>query len=114
MAFVHSEDIIHSDVKSVSPKQYIMPSCRSTYVFMHFQDNILVGPMGQPLLMDFGVSQFCKSEPGTDEELHAQGTVRWMASELLKIRGPEHTSGARCTKLSDVWSYGMTLYVSWQ
>lgn len=67
----------------------------------------------RPMLTDFGISRILvesKTFTGTDS---LKGNVRWMAIELLDWRlhssKPEHQFH---TKATDVWAFGMVLYVS--
>lgn len=68
---------------------------------------------GEPLLTDFGLTHVLN--PGnititlvTDGD-DPKGTANWMAFELLS---PNATRSDYYTKASDVWSFGMTVYVS--
>ena len=77
--------------------------------FFH-QDNILVSSDGHPMLADFGISRFV-SVNGKPAEASYEGSIRWMARELIKalMSGsgrPVHT------KESDIWAFGMVVYVS--
>ena len=74
------------------------------------QENILVNSDGHPMLADFGISRF-DSVNGESAEASYEGSVRWMSWELIdKLMSgsgrPVHT------KESDIWAFGMVLYVS--
>ena len=74
------------------------------------QENILVNSNGHPMLADFGISRFV-SMNGEPTEVSYEGSVRWMAIELID----ELMSGSGRlvhTKESDVWGFGATVYVS--
>lgn len=82
-----------------------------TYSFL-YQDNILVHADERPLLTDFGISRLLiesKTLTGTNS---LKGNVRWMSIELLDWRVhatiPQHQFH---TKASDVWAFGMVVYV---
>ena len=65
---------------------------------------------GHPMLADFGISRF-DSVDGESAEASYEGSIRWMSSEL--IRALMSGSGRPVhTKKSDVWAFGMVLYVS--
>lgn len=78
LSFLHSKDVIHSDLKSA---------------------NVLLNESLVAKLSDFGLAKVkteCYDvEPG--------GTLFWMAPELFRSR-------ATCTKQSDIYSLGMTLW----
>lgn len=82
---------------------------------------------GIPLIADFGISRL----PGwTTSTVNAKGTLRWMARELVvglppesidtttsvaPVNGTESQDPALVpayTKMSDIWSFGMTLLVN--
>lgn len=71
------------------------------------QPNVLISPTLEPLLADFGVSHILTASMsqmcGTSMAA-LKGTVRWMAVELL-------TTEAIPNEKSDVWAFGMVLYV---
>ena len=59
---------------------------------------------------DFGISRFV-SVNGEHVEATYEGSLRWMSIEL--IRSLMSGSGAPThTKASDVWAFGMVLFVS--
>ena len=65
---------------------------------------------GRPVLADFGISRFV-SVNGETAEASYEGSIRWMAWELMNelMMG----SGRLVhTKESDVWAFGMVVYVS--
>ena len=68
---------------------------------------------GLPLLMDFGIShlQECSStcETATDGD---KGTIRYMAFELLQDDIEEDSTSKTHTTQSDVWAFGMIVYVN--
>ena len=67
---------------------------------------------GEPLISDFGLSHMMSATQtlmaSTNLDGGIKGTVRWMAIELFDIEEGE----AGHTKASDMWAYGMTVYVS--
>ena len=74
--------------------------------------NILVGPSGEPLICDFGISRILTSTEShfvsTTHNAEPRGSIRWMAIEL---HIPAEGSEPRHSKETDVWAFGMTLYV---
>ena len=74
------------------------------------QDNILVSNDGHPMLADFGISRF-DSVNGEPAEASYEGSIRWMASELVRAL-MSGSSRLVHTKESDVWAFGMVVYVS--
>lgn len=76
---------------------------------------MLVSPSGEALLTDFGISSIIEStltiELGSDSNA-MRGSSRWLAEELLRFS--EGAEFSRHTKESDVWAFGMTVYVSSQ
>lgn len=69
----------------------------------------MVSRTGVPMLADFGISHSLARDSLPSTSFGAKGTVRWMARELF-----DYASGGPspiCTKKSDIWSLGMTIYV---
>ena len=61
---------------------------------------------GIPLIMDFGVSHLISSKTGAETATNAnKGSLRWQARELLMETVAHHT------KESDIWAFGMVVYV---
>lgn len=75
----------------------------------------MVSNTGTPLICDFGISRliaittslglYAHTESGTPK-----GTCRWMSPELLL---PPVGQSASHTKESDIWAFGMIVYVSY-
>jgi len=87
LAYLHSKDIIHSNLKS---------------------DNVLISisPKKQALLTDFGISQMTSLSTGYNSDT-VKGSGRWQAMEFFSLsdaRPPRHTIA------TDVWAFGMTIY----
>lgn len=86
------------------------------YALTHiFQPNILMSDLECPLIMDFGVSRImaasmsgmCKTSARSNK-----GTVRWTAIELFAYSEEPATESSIATEKSDVWAFGMVVYVS--
>ena len=62
------------------------------------------------MLADFGISRFV-SLNGQTAEASYEGSIRWMAKELIRAlrSGLGHLVH---TKESDIWAFGMVVYVS--
>ena len=81
-----------------------------TWSTHEYQANILVSPAGIPLLADFGIAQMlCSSSSVEPTSSELKGSVRWMAIELFNVNDSEQS--IRHTKETDVWAYGMVIYV---
>jgi ankyrin repeat protein len=81
LAFLHHENILHRDMKSL---------------------NVLIDNQLRAKLSDFGLAKL-KENSLTSVKGSPAGTILWMAPELFKPR-------ALCTKGSDVYSLGVTLW----
>jgi serine/threonine protein kinase len=66
---------------------------------------------GRPLLSDFGVSRVVKESVTVTGTTTMRGNLRYMAPELLSPQ-MTYSSHAFQTKESDVWAFGMVVYVS--
>ena len=64
-----------------------------------------------PLLADFGISSIMTSSSTTNSTTGIKGSARWMAFELLSPRLEETEESGKHTKKTDVWAYGMVVYV---
>lgn len=70
-----------------------------------------------PLIMDFGISHLLQSTATVETATTStKGSIRWMAIELFKGPGQdvdetEENDGTVHTTQSDVWAFGMTIYV---
>ena len=58
----------------------------------------------KPLLTDFGLSRQIVASVSTSTTASA-GTLRWKAPELL------HGDAGKANEKSDVWAFGMVVYV---
>ena len=73
------------------------------------QDNILISSSGKPLLADFGLSVALSHSTTVSTAHGSKGTTRWLAIELLNPDSiPSHT------EMSDIWAFGMVIYVCLQ
>ncbi|KXN84112.1 Serine/threonine-protein kinase HT1 [Leucoagaricus sp. SymC.cos] len=79
--YLHKLNIVHSDLKAA---------------------NVLVSKMGRAMLADFGLSHVVMTVQDTTQG--SEGSIRWMAPELLGERPTPPT------RESDIWSFGCTCY----
>ncbi len=82
LAFLHCEDILHRDVKSL---------------------NVLLNEVYRAKLTDFGLSSIKHESQSSSAAKQSAGTLAWMAPELT-------TGDEGCTKESDIYSLGITLW----
>ena len=74
------------------------------------QDNVLVSDYGQPQICDFGISRIISASASLKSTTDVRGSTRWMAPEFCREGDPvtDHS------KMTDVLSFGATIYVSLQ
>ena len=112
LAYLHSNHVIHADLKSVS--RTFLTSMHYLQAFsFSLQQNILISPTGSPLIADFGLSlaiSQSQSSMGTTSAF-SKGTVRWMAIEQLPSPSLDGAVPVKPNKKTDVWSFGMVAYV---
>ncbi|KLO09789.1 kinase-like protein [Schizopora paradoxa] len=87
LAYLHSKDIIHSDLKT---------------------DNVLVSSDKEALLTDFGISQMTSLSTGYSSDT-IKGSARWQAPEFFILREGDEPPPAH-TIATDIWAFGMTIY----
>lgn len=75
--------------------------------------NVFVSSSGTPLLADFGLSQMLSGATITMvvSTNAGQGSIRWMSPELLNVTEDE-TQVVRPDFYSDMWAFGMIIYVN--
>ena len=57
--------------------------------------------------------QYIVSGSVNSSYLYQRGTMNWMAPEVVDhVDGDNNPNEIICTKQSDMWSYGMVIYVS--
>jgi serine/threonine protein kinase len=64
------------------------------------------------MLSDFGVSRIVVEGVTITETTSLKGSLRYMAPELLE-ESPTNSKQQLHTKESDVWAFGMVVYVSY-
>ena len=71
---------------------------------------------GVPMLSDFGQARairYTVTAFRTTHHLREKGTMNWIAPEIAQyIDDDENTNEIICSRQSDMWSYGMVIYVS--
>lgn len=79
-----------------------------------YQANIVVSKAGVPMLTDFGQSRawnYTLTMMKTTTYERGKGTANWAAYELVQfVQDPKNTIVV-CTGESDMWAYGMVLFV---
>jgi mitogen-activated protein kinase kinase kinase len=79
LAYLHDEGILHRDLKA---------------------DNILLDLTGAAKISDFGISKKTDNIYGNDVQYTMQGSVFWMAPEVVRSKGRGYSAKV------DVWSLG--------
>lgn len=81
LAYLHSQDVIHGDVKGL---------------------NVLLNELVQPVLCDFGMTKALSTmHNATSSAMKGVGSLRWMAPEL-------HDDAPKSAK-SDMFAFSMTI-----
>lgn len=79
-----------------------------------FQTNVVMSSTGVPMLTDFGQSRalyYTQSSLVSSAHDNLKGSSHWVAYELLGfLDTPE--AQVICTKPSDMWAFGMVVFVS--
>ena len=100
LEYLHSNNTIHSDLKPVS----MIPS-DGIVTQTPLQENIVVGPGGRAMICNFGCARIEKATQSLAAPTSMlKGTCHYWAPELLR--------SGKMSKESDVWAFGMTIYVS--
>ncbi|KLO06374.1 kinase-like protein, partial [Schizopora paradoxa] len=84
LEYLHLNDIVHCDLKS---------------------PNILISSTDAPILADFGLSRFVTNNASVyfSSTCGSPASMRWSAPELF--------DGAPFSNATDMWAFGMVLYV---
>jgi serine/threonine protein kinase len=106
---LHSIEVIHGDLKSVSVQSLLSPSAPAEF---EKQSNVLIDPSGGPRLTDFGFSSITRNICSVNASTpNGRGSTRWRAPELLvlsiKPKDQDKAKSARPTNKSDVYSLAM-------
>ena len=73
---------------------------------------MLIAHDGRAVLSDFGVSRLLVNSKTVIGTTALRGVMRWMAPELIEPEEEIETVHACHTKATDVWAFGMVVYVS--
>lgn len=107
LAYLHSQEVVHADLKTVSR---IIHSIQFSSVTISnvkkSKHNVLISSNDTPLLADFGLS-LTLTESQTVNTTSTRGSLRWMSPELFGSGGEP----SRHNKMSDIWAFGMLAYV---
>lgn len=103
MAYLHSQDIVHGDLKSV--RHNSSPIVVLTFNKQDKQPNILISGDGNPLLCDFGLSALMSDMENRQisTTLSTAKSYQWAAVELLDTAMP----ASAMTLASDIWAFAM-------
>ena len=71
---------------------------------------MLISSDGRAVLTDFGTAQLLINARVVAGARSSNGSVRWSAPELLALTDEAHTHDLY-TKASDIWAFGMVIYV---
>lgn len=77
---------------------------------------MLVSADGVPMLIDFGQarsSYYAQMNLEITSQTRNDSSSRWLAYEIFDFLDNEGAEG-QCTVESDIWSFGMVLYVSYR
>ena len=74
------------------------------------QDNILISHDGRAVLSDFGISRLLVNNITVEGTTSFKGSMRWTAPELI-VPPNEPQAHSFQTMASDVWAFGMVIYV---
>ena len=107
MKCLHSQMVIHGDLKGVRLSKPILSPVR-TRCNSRSQLNILINKDWRAYLPDFGLTRVITEFTSSGPDM-ASGTLVWMIPEVL---WPEKFGykDARPTKASDAYSLGMIIY----
>lgn len=89
----------------------------TTWTNNAIQENVLISDTFQPLICDFGISSRAimtsnaLAVSSTLSGNHLAGSLRWMACELLLTDPDQPDIVPQHTRKTDVWPFGMTVYV---
>lgn len=105
LEYLHDSNVVHSDIKSVCDPGKSVPCYNNINIY---KDNVLVSDAGIPQICDFGLSRLTAASLHQTTTDSLRGSIRWLSFEFLN--GGEYQN--KHTKETDVWAFGMTIYVS--
>ena len=107
LAYLHSQDIIHSNLKGVC--LFLKLDDRTDSKYDNTQENVLITPDKRVILSDYGVLCLLVDNAALTEECSLLGSRRWMAPEQIQSISPP--TRLSFTKATDIWAFGMVIYV---
>ncbi|KDQ51781.1 hypothetical protein JAAARDRAFT_703975, partial [Jaapia argillacea MUCL 33604] len=82
LSYLHSNHVVHGDLRAA---------------------NVLINDMGQPVLADFGLAFFLEEAQDASQSTY-QGTLRWLAPEVLNPNSPHRKLRRQPSR--DVYAFG--------
>lgn len=98
--YLHSEKVVHGDLKGVSN---LLVSDSHTVSCNGYKNNVLIDDSGCALLSDFGRAQVVDENQSSSVGLNT--AVHWTAPEVLTTE-----DDILLSYQSDVWSLGITMF----
>ena len=113
LQYLHSQDIIHGDLKGV--RYCTFPSPFEISRPLSIQDNVLIDNNGRVRLADFGLANFDRSRwlVVTSGSTSPGGANAYMAPELFRRGSKEAQPGPLMRKEADIYALGMLIYEVW-
>ena len=88
----------------------LFPESVAILGLIHLKDNVFISATGVPQISDFGMSRMIGASQRIRQTTTGsiRGSIPWMAMELFE----SGESKVTYTRETDIWAFGMTVYVS--